>query len=282
MNSTNEIHADVSQPRQLSEHGPLLFWHTQADSDRRPGLAINVRACNALNCQCREVTLDVVAVDDRLNAARSEPEGLKLIYGEALEEQSAAQVKNGVVRVHIDTGEIIPERTHAPAELCTWIVNEMDGELLDLFHQRWLQAKNVTRDANAWRALDLSFVRPGIMLAWDQLFPGGRDDVFATDEGLFLAIDYHCIAPGCDCGQVRLVVLDAVAEDREEVGSLLMKVGQGQSIQEIHFDAPLEYHALLNKVLQAYKNRHPAMHNYLWAHYQDVRGIAEQLPPALN
>ncbi len=60
---------------------------------------------------------------------------------------------------------------------------------------------------DGWRFRDWSDFEPGWMLAWADLFPTSPAQSIRTPEGIFFFDDYYCCTFGCECSQVRLVIL---------------------------------------------------------------------------
>jgi len=127
---------------QLFEHGLLVFEDAGSPSGPTRILVSRVELCTANACSCREVGLRAIAfeVENRdLEAAGLTNEGLhsKFASGDAMNAQ-----------VDIDLGLVEPDahqgRVPLSEEWTRRIQSQIDGDLLELLHERWLRAKGLT------------------------------------------------------------------------------------------------------------------------------------------
>jgi hypothetical protein len=261
-------HMDV----QFSNQGPWMLWRTEGTD--RVGLVLNPRACQDTQCDCREMTLDFVAVAaDPLICASLKPDGLHVKMHEAYTPADASRA-TGMVKIHIDTGEIIAERSKAHVLDQTWIEQHMDGVFLEHLHQRWLLQKNLASFFIPESLTQAADAGEKAMLPWEQFFAYGRDDIYIVDEKAYWVVDYHCITLDCPCTQVRLVVLDASAHTDTALGSCILETPH---TPEPLLEGPLQNHALLKKIWERFLKRHHTTHA-LYQRRAQVRD-ALQNPP---
>ena len=60
-----------------------------------------------------------------------------------------------------------------------------------------------------------------------------REDLYELDKRTYLAIDHHCIAPGCTCGDVRFGFFDITGDRNVEL--------DGGMLVDISHDSPARY-----------------------------------------
>jgi hypothetical protein len=106
------------------------------------------------------------------------------------------------------------------------VVEGLDGDVLDAIGRLWYRGKGwpdpefQVREA---KEIVIPGWRPGDMLAYDDVLTGLREDMCSFDDGLFEAVDLHCIKPGCACGEVFVGVEAHETRTNQRVGHVVVE-----------------------------------------------------------
>lgn len=109
--------------------------------------------------------------------------------------------------VNIDAG-VTSTATDAPIDLAGQadvdIVGCLDGDMLDAFGRLWLRGKGrpTPEQPRPGSTIALAGWQPGDMVAWTNVFPPVRQDLFALDGRVFSACEMYCAVPDCACEDV--------------------------------------------------------------------------------
>ena len=138
------------------------------------------------------------------------------------------EVDAGYVLVHHDDRQD-QQVAACLEEAADWLDEHLSSIMLDGLHQRLVEAKGRTLDPAAWKKLDWSWWAPGSVVAWREVEPDGRVDLFVVRERCYAAMDYYCANPGCDCAEVQVVFLtsDGTA-NRAKLGAVTFSLPDGR------------------------------------------------------
>ena len=171
--------------RSLDAGGPLLV---SAPSDEDEGLWVEARF-ETLDVEQRTVVLEVRTVerddDDGALFATSDPARVicRLETGACTADDDAARV-------------LLSEHPELEARLQSH---------MDHVRQRaWRAVAQRDRETAARRLL--ANAEPGLMIAFQDLFPADWDLLFKHDGGTYWVIDRYCPTPSCDCSSVALTL----------------------------------------------------------------------------
>jgi hypothetical protein len=225
-----------------------------------------VQTCPLSDCPCR--TALVVAAKDRPTLDKH-AEVVSEVWEEA-EDESAfrkglqdalGDTEVTAFEVDIDSGDVSmpisdsPELSPKVAE----IVGLIDGDFLDRIASVWLLGKgqeDTTQTPIHPGALkDYS---EGQLLAWDEIFEGGRMDVYRIEreeEPLEVeAIDTYCVRPKCECNEVRVQFYELGKEDDGFIGTVSIKLEEPVSVTH---HAVEQNRKTLDTFWDKYQKRHP-------------------------
>jgi hypothetical protein len=161
--------------------------------------------------------------------------------GERISVSLSIDVDVGYVLIDADVGDEPGQgclRTKPRVEqAAAWLGESLSTTILDMMHRRLIEAKGKTLDPDAWKKRDWSWWAPGAVVAWQEVEPDGRADLYVARERCYSAIDYYCANPTCDCAEVKVVFLapqDAVAE-RRKLGTVTFSLADARppSISEL-------------------------------------------------
>ncbi len=156
--------------------------------------------CDNAQCHCNDANLYIQTKD---GSAWAEP--------------------SSVVRaqVELDTGELVG----LPAD-CTQTFRQslqeqvLGGSLLRLLRERWRRTKLMQDpDSDAWRKEDWSWWKPGLLVCWQDAYPGAFDEIVSIAGQRYLVDDQYCCAPKCACDDVTLTfvpIADGVNTERTD------------------------------------------------------------------
>ena len=71
-----------------------------------------------------------------------------------------------------------------------------------------MEAKGKTVAPAAWKKRDWSWWAPGTVVAWTEVEPDGRLDLYVSGESVLLGDELLLREPDCDCAEVQVVFLD--------------------------------------------------------------------------
>lgn len=240
--------ADIPSGRnwQLFEHGLLVFEQALGPSGPSRLLVSRVELCSERDCSCREASLKAISievVDSDFDRAGLSSEGLRAKF-------ASNDAMNALL--DIDLGLVEPDqhegRVPLSAEWIQYVQSQIDGELLDLLHERWLRAKGATSNPTSdWPPRD-----PAELVGWDEAHPDDRQDLYLDDDVVVAADDMYCLNPNCTCSEVRVVFAKTV-RGAPPIGSVRIQLPSGEVISRESKPAKT---AILNRLWNAFSTRH--------------------------
>lgn len=263
--------------RILDDGGPLLIRENSKNDGHFKGVLLETEACNNLDCQCRDVFIRAIDIDEKVP-----PFNKIVIQRDLFSSEVHGEILDGVptlqLRVNIDTGRLVADKNQiigvSEAELIKRIDREMKKrDLLAIFQNRWRIAKG--ENINVYKEKDWSWWKPGQMVSWREVFPNSFDLLINRDEKIFFIDDQYCVTPGCNCKEVSLMFLET--EDREVniLGMLSVDIEKWKiENSEPEKLTDRELRALLKK----FKKQYPFIKNELFGRRQRIRkAMAEVL-----
>jgi hypothetical protein len=212
------LRADPSKDRQLSARHPDIFWRNGPSG--RTGLVVSLHACLSPECPCRDVELLVHPVGEWAEGVSQTKGGLRYHTVAGSKMPDSAEALMAVLRadLHIDSGELrLSEGAH-PNErdesVLAWLREEMDGELLDHLADKMLRAKSLKPLAR----LPVLHFKPDTMPLFVEVYRTGRIDTYPVGRRRIVVVDAYCVAPQCDCCDMRLMVLD----EKRDLGTFVV------------------------------------------------------------
>lgn len=174
--------------RSLDAGGPLLVSWSQRPSDQDEGLWVEARF-ETLDVQQRTVVLEVRTVerddDDGALFATSDPARVICLL-----ETGACTADDDAARV------LLADHPELEARLQSH---------MDHVRQRaWRAIAQRDRETAARRVL--ANAEPGLMVAFQDLFPADWDLLFKHDGEIYWVIDRYCPTPSCNCSSVALTL----------------------------------------------------------------------------
>ncbi len=235
--------ADADRSWALFPHGLLVFERAEPGISRL--LVSRVDACTAAGCECRDIALRAVTVDvdDSFDPATLASEALLARFAtEAME-----------ARIDIDTGSVVPDdyesRVPLAAEWVEYLQSQIDGELLDVLHEKWLHAKSTKSVSKTdWESRD-----PGDLVGWYEAHPLDRSDIYLDDEGAFIADDLFCVKPACTCDEAVISFAPADVSGAEDVGAIRLRIA---TLEVAERRVEGSHAALIDRLWRAYVARH--------------------------
>jgi hypothetical protein len=235
--------ADTDRSWALFPHGLLVF--ERADPEASHLLVSQVEACTTPGCECRDIGLRAITViaDDSFDPA--------LLGSDALLAKFATEAMEA--RLDIDTGHVAPDdydgRVPLSAEWIQYLQSQIDGELLDVLHEKSLQAKGMKAAPKTdWEPRD-----PGDLVGWYEAHPSDRPDVYLDDDGAFIAEDLFCVQPSCTCDEAVVAFVPAKTAGAQDVGSIRLRISTLDVIERrVEAGDP----ALLDRLWHAFAARH--------------------------
>ncbi len=230
--------------RQLDD-GPWLFWRA-GSGDRRDGLVAGpFFACANPTCPCTEVDVELHGVDDGLMRAELCDSKLRLFF---VPDRPPARLRDAHACVAVDFETGACRKRSGDEELCAWFEAALDGEMLDGLWGRWLACRGGAPECRGRPA-----VETGVMVAHDEVFTCRRD-TYLVDGVRYAARDFHCLEPGCVCGEAMVGFAQSWARDHEPVGLVRVRLSDGEPLG-FEADGP-EPTALLRRLFEAHAARH--------------------------
>lgn len=215
----------------LDEGGPIIVWEDKAPNPLHRKLLIITRICDNPECDCRDVWVNGVLIDDRYTDLVYHGDRLSYVFkpGEG-EPSEPPPLRQLYARVDVDSGEVgfsprAPAKLHDP-ELLGWLKEGLDRSHMDTIRKRWRLAKGINRDQ--WRSRDWSWWQPGDMVYWQEVFPDDINILFKLGNDTYWADDMYCINPGCGCQEVGLVLYRLTKGKTENVGSISVTLPSGK------------------------------------------------------
>jgi SEC-C motif len=255
--------ADRSERRRLGIGGPWVFGPSPSEIGYAAELAVLATVCPDPDCECREATLQAFLIGSDGGSGVLAP-------GEEIDPQTPPAL---TARIDIDSGEISAEGADE-RQLLDRLRAEIDGAMLDSIHERWLRAKGLQRSESfaegPWSA-DL----PGRMVGYGEPFPDERCDVFRFDGVAFMAEDFYCVDPACDCAEVRVSFLDTrKMRSAPLIGSVVYDLAKGRPVKiEL---AARRWRGRVSDLWNAFERRH-VLPGHLARRMEKMKGVGRVL-----
>jgi hypothetical protein len=235
--------ADTNRSWALFPHGLLVFERTEPEASHL--LVSRVDACTTPGCECRDIGLRAITVvaDDSFDPA--------LLSSDALLARFATEAMEA--RLDIDTGSVTPDdydgRVPLSADWIQYLQSQVDGELLDVLHEKWLHTKGMkSAPKTDWES------RPtGDLVGWYEAHPSDRPDVYLDDDGAFIAEDLFCVRPTCTCDEAVIAFTPAKIASAQDVGSIRLRIS---TLEVIERRIEANDAALLDRLWLAFSARH--------------------------
>jgi len=248
---------------ELFPHGLLVF--ERADQVGPSRLLISrVESCTTPDCSCREVGLRAVAVDvdDNFDATA-------LLTGETLRSKFASADAMDA-QLDIDLGSLVPDdhegRVPFSKDWLTYVQSQIDGELLDLLHERWLHSKGmVSPPETNWEPR-----APDELVGWTEAHPADRADLYLDGDDVFVAQELFCVNLPCTCDEA-MVTFSPTTGGAPNIGSIRVRI---TSLEIIERDVTLDKAALLDRLWQAFSIRHRRLSERLSHRKKQMTGLA--------
>lgn len=167
------------------------------------------RTCPRSKCPCRSAF--VLATRDGRDTLLERTASVRGSPNPAAEYAKAASGLDNVVAfdVNIDTGVVVSANGNQSLDLAEHadvgaIVDRLDGDLLDALGHLWFRGKGLPspEHASIGSTVAIHGWQPGDMVAWTDVFPAVRLDLYALDGRVFEASEMYCAVPDCTCEDV--------------------------------------------------------------------------------
>ena len=232
---------------QLFEDGLLVFERPPDPTGPSRVLVSHVHLCKVPGCTCREVALRAVILDVDDEAGRVE------IGDDTLARLTSNDVLNA--QLDVDFGIVDPNdhegRVPLSDDWIRYLQSQVDGELLDMLHDRWLRAKGKTSVPIDWAPR-----APDELVAWGEAHSDARHDHFLDQAGRdqsFIAHDLYCVNPTCTCSKVVIAFAPVKYTDRN-VGMLNVHVPDLEVVERTVTPHNAD---LVDRLWNAFLARHP-------------------------
>ena len=204
-------------PEKPGNEGILLLWNPPALGQRPEGLACILAVCDNPGCECSDIFINAFHVDDTMEGVTFDGKelNLDLRYHSTLL-QSRPQVEL-LVDTHTGKLSFYPDAKpeHKRKDLLHQFRNYLDRALVEVLRARFLRDREAAEE-ESWLATDWSYLRPGEMVPWLEVFPGADEMLFEYGETRYLVIDSYCPEPGCSCRDVMIAFAE-VTEGKQGV-----------------------------------------------------------------
>lgn len=236
--------ADTNRSWALFPHGLLVFEREEPGGSRL--LVSKVDACTTPGCDCRDIGLRAITIeaDDSFDPATLSSDALLAKF--ATEPMEA--------RLDIDTGNVAPDdyegRMPLSAEWIEYVQAQVDGELLDVLHEKWLHGKGMKSVPKTdWEPRD-----PGSLVGWYEAHPADRPDIYLDDhDGAFIAEDLFCVKPTCTCDEAVVAFTPAKVASAQDVGSIRLRIS---TLEVLERRVEASDASLLDRLWLAFSARH--------------------------
>lgn len=111
--------------------------------------------------------------------------------------------------VDIDTGVALPVKDGRRSDVVeVGVIGDLiaciNGETLDGFGRLWLRGKECSppEEPRPGSTIAIPGWQPGDLVAWTDVFPAVRKDLYALDGRVFEASEMYCAVPDCTCEDV--------------------------------------------------------------------------------
>lgn len=248
---------------ELFPHGLLVFERAESTGPSRM-LISRVESCTTQGCSCRDVGLLAIAVDidDKFDPAS--------LGGDTLNSKFATEAMNA--QLDIDAGTVAPDdyegRVPLSADWASYLESQIDGELLDLLHEKWLRAKGMTSATRTnWEPR-----APGDLVGWHEAHPADRIDHFVDEEDVFRADDLFCVNPSCSCNEAVIAFAPA-ARGASDIGSIRVRLPKLEVSERIVGPSDA---AVLDRLWRAFTKRHRHLAERLSDRKQQMAELASK------
>jgi hypothetical protein len=225
-------------------------------------LVSKTQLCPERQCACRDVALTAVGLEVATDFAHL-----------GLTSQQLGALLEGPEAMHafldLDLGVVEPDEHRSPlsSDWVDYMQSEVDGELLDQLHQRWLHAKG-------WRPrepheADWPAHEPGELVGWREIHPDDRRDLFLDQDTVFLASEFYCANPDCDCAEATIDFAEIL--DKRSARSIGYVRVRLPGAEVIELTGQKER---LDRLWSAFRSRHKSPGDRLVARKQRLAEIA--------
>ncbi len=228
---------------ELLPNGMLVFERPPGSPGSSRALVTRAVVCTAPECTCREVSLVGVDIDGEFDdtAATSD---------ELVARLTSAEVMNA--QLDIDLGSLKPDDYEGRVPLSDdWVryaQSQIDGDLLDLLHERWLQAKGTASVSQAeWKPR-----RPDELVAWLEAHPTDREDLYLDHDTVYAVDELYCVKPACTCSEV-VIAFAPTTQGAPDAGMVRVRAPTLEVVERS--PAPGKT-AVLDRLWQAFSARH--------------------------
>jgi hypothetical protein len=216
----------------LDDGGPFVVWNDDEQVKPRHGMLLQTLICDNPECECRQVQIRAMAVEDRLKGIGVVDNKLTFRLPEEDVVNLAIPEKQLHAVADVDTGEVSlaegsPENEH-DLEMLGLLKEKMRGRILETVRRRWRAVKKQI-DHEQWRRQDWSWWEPGLLVSWTEAFPDDLNFLLEYQGAIFWANDMYCINPGCPCQTVLIAFCQVHDKSRmEEMGTVPIHLGRWQ------------------------------------------------------
>ncbi len=169
-------------------------------------LVSQVGLCNERECACRDVTLRSIGLELGKGSSSAElsVDGLRALFDSGRPMESRLQLDVGILEPDDYKGRI-----PLSEDWVEFLNSQLDGELLDVLHERWLRAK-------AWRSREPQEIHwphdLDRMVGWFETHSDHRKDLFVRegDDRVLMAEELFCLKPSCSCDEATVDFMDCV------------------------------------------------------------------------
>lgn len=235
---------------QLAEHDLLVFERALGPSGPFRMLVSRIALCTQRQCSCRDVTLSGIGLESGTSLSRAPLplESLRLMLDSPQAMRARIDIDLGLIEADDGQG-----RPPLGREWVEWLQPRLDGEFLDMLHERWLRAKG-------WRQRTPEEVKwptreAGQLFGWHETHPDERRDLFLDDGIVFMADDLYCVNPACLCHEAVIAFAELFERDRaRSIGYIRVSL---PDLQVIEWQPSRQKQAILERLWAAFQQRHP-------------------------
>jgi hypothetical protein len=216
----------------LDDGGPFVVWDDDEQARPRHGLVVRTLICDNPECECRQVQIRAVAVDDQLKGRGVEANRSTFRLSEEDVANFEIPEKQLCAVMDVDTGEVSLAEG-APGnednlEMLRLLKEKMKGDLLETVRRRWRAVKKEF-DIEQWQRQDWSWWEPGLLVSWAEVFPDDLNFLVGYGGAIFWANDMYCINPGCPCQTVMITFRQVHGKssiEAEDIGTVAINLGK--------------------------------------------------------
>lgn len=153
------------------------------------------------------------------------------------------------------------------------VAERIDGDVLESLGRLWYHGKGrPDPEEAALRAptIEVKGWKPGQRLGWDEACYGVRIDLYGIDGVSYDAMDFYCPTPSCACGEV--IIHFAAPDGIESPGDVIVQLSG-----KVEMDPYKKDHALLGRLWDAYRRRHPNHLARLSQRSQTMKSVGARL-----